>query len=125
LLREGRYEEAAAWFRRIAVDAPESPVGYLNLGIALLRAGKVAEAVAVLEAARERDPEEPAAYRYLVQAYAKLGREGERRAAEEQLRRLNLSRWSCLRYPPPKGRWLATAADSTPGTPAMSSASRS
>jgi predicted Zn-dependent protease len=92
LLREGRYEEAAAWFRRIAVDAPESPVGHLNLGIALLRAGKVAEAVAALEAARQRDPEEPAAYRYLIQAYAQLGREGERRAAEEQLRRLNLAR---------------------------------
>ncbi|GFN22645.1 tetratricopeptide repeat protein [Thermanaeromonas sp. C210] len=77
LYRQGRYEEAAAAYRRALELAPGDPYFLAHLGFCLYRLNREAEALEVLEQALEKRPTDVHICRTLLTLYRRLGRQQE------------------------------------------------
>jgi superkiller protein 3 len=73
LLKEGKFEEAAAELQKAAEAAPKSAIIQSNLGYALDRQGRIDEAVAAYRKALELDPENAIVRNNLANLYSKQG----------------------------------------------------
>jgi Flp pilus assembly protein TadD len=73
LLKEGKFEEAAAELQKAAKGAPKSAIIQSNLGYALDRQGRIDEAVAAYRKALELDPENAIVRNNLANLYSKQG----------------------------------------------------
>jgi Flp pilus assembly protein TadD len=73
LLKEGKFEEAAAEFQKAAEAAPKSAVIQSNLAYAYDRKGRTDEAVAAYRKALELDPDNTIVRNNLANLYSKQG----------------------------------------------------
>ena len=64
-------------FARVAQDVPESALGHMNLGVALLRAGRAEEGARALEQALAAEPGSALAQLALAKHYVASGRQAE------------------------------------------------
>jgi serine/threonine-protein kinase len=73
LCMEGRWLEAAGYYRAAVTQRPDNAGAHEGLGMALSRAGQAEEALAAYRRAVELSPESPALHTRLVEALANAG----------------------------------------------------
>ncbi|OGG51543.1 MAG: hypothetical protein A3F84_11310 [Candidatus Handelsmanbacteria bacterium RIFCSPLOWO2_12_FULL_64_10] len=83
LQRDGRYEQAAAAYRRVLQDFPEDRASWSNLGRVLYLDGKFTAALDALDRVLKIDPEDRVAHYHRLLALRALGRTEEAARAEE------------------------------------------
>ncbi len=75
--KEGKYEEAIEYFKKVIEKFPSNYEGYFNLGLSYLKKGDLDQAIAQLEKATELNPKSVDAHFALGEAYFSKG-EGEK-----------------------------------------------
>jgi len=89
LMRQNRFEEAAAVFRATTALKKDFGPAFFNLGFALARSGKKEEAIQPFREAIRHNPERIDSYILLADLYLQLGRQGEAIDMAAQAERLN------------------------------------
>lgn len=101
LLKQGRFEEAAAEYRRALAEHPDYWKAWSNLGAALARTGRTKPAVNCYRKALKLNPRDPATHLNLGIALLRLGHQGQARPHLREFlaldpanpRRDEISRW--------------------------------
>lgn len=71
--KEGKYDEAIIFFKKVSEKFPQNYEGYYNLGLAYLKKEEIDEAIVALEKATEINPDALPAYLALGESYFAKG----------------------------------------------------